>query len=943
MSDSLANLLQNQAASRPAHETLVFLKPGRDPQTVTFEQLDQDARTCASLLQAHGARPGDIAILYLEHRYELVAAFWGALYCGVVPIIFPYPSSIPGAEQRRERLSHLAQFSRARLTVCLPHTLEETQAWLEKTTCSAVGLDLNASNKAGTFTPCATGGEHPAYIQFSSGTTDQPKGIVLSHRAVFANLAAIQQHMGIDSRDIGVGWLPLHHDMGLISTVLMPVFLGTQSISIAPGDWLRHPEMLFQAIHRYRGTYSAMPNFAFRYLLRSIRDEDMTGLDLSSWRIALNGSEPIQTGLMEEFAQRFERWGFNRQALIAAYGMAENVLEITSTHGGEFFKSDIISSKALHEQHLARPVEASDPHALKIACCGSVVPQTRLAIVDEDGQMLPERHLGEIVIAGDSLFSEYLANPERTQQVLRGGWFYTGDLGYLADGELYVCDRKKDLLILAGRNVFPESIEAIALEKLGTKGSKLAAFGVFDQTLGTETAVLVCETRPRLNEQEQANFSEIIRNAVRQKLDVDLTTIYFAPRGWIVYTTSGKIARAATRQKYLAEQPRQTNSRASLEGKSPQEKVYALWAEVLGRPPQSPDENFFKAGGDSLAALRLTLAIEEETGLRVDAGFIKDPRAGRLIAMLSENLPNPPAQAAPAAPAYRQSAGPTIRATLPYALGVRLQRMWVSNPVVQEGFFKKQIELLRNWTRTVGQIDEEETILRSLLANTWRGWRAEALQSAQTQDQWVEMHGLETLEQACQPKQGVIIGLVHSPGNHLITQVLQRHFPEQTRQAMLVGKISQSKRKKPKTPPNFSSERWRTRQVFQAHQTLKQGGWVLIALDGFQGSQPRIVPVYGRPRPFFSGAAQLAAETGSLLVPITTHFETDGHIRVEIAEPVRPSRDSEAIFNQYINWYLSEWPANLGNLYWGHLSKSWHGIERGLMDGKKTITSEIFE
>ncbi|NCC35701.1 MAG: hypothetical protein EOM24_27370, partial [Chloroflexia bacterium] len=451
-------------------------------------------------------------------------------------------------------------------------------------------------------------------------------------------------HWRFTEQDVCVNWLPLYHDMGLLIQIILPLLTSARSVTMPPDYWVRQPQTLLRAIHDYQGSMTWMPNFAFHHCLRTIRDNDLSGVNLTSWRILGNGSEPVQAKALQLFAERFAPWGFSPTTLIAGYGMAENVVAAASTLPEDLPHVDHVTIATLQTERCALPGAAGEAGVQRFVSCGTAMPNIVVDVVDETGRPQPERQIGEIVVGGDSLFSGYFGDPERTAQVLRDGWFHTGDLGYLTDGELYVCDRRQDLIIVGGRNIFPESIEAIAREILAERVRHVIAFGVADVTLGTETPVLVCESRSGLAVEEQATLARALRSQISQALGIALGDVSFAERGWIVRTTSGKLARAACRDKYLAEGRKPEPPGLALlrtSGDDPsllEQALVALFAETLGIATVAPNDNFFALGGDSLSALRMVLAVEEATGQRVPAEFFRVPTVAQLVRLISSEV-----------------------------------------------------------------------------------------------------------------------------------------------------------------------------------------------------------------------------------------------------------------------------------------------------------------
>jgi acyl-CoA synthetase (AMP-forming)/AMP-acid ligase II len=392
--------------------------------------------------------------------------------------------------------------------------------------------------------------EQPAFVQYSSGTTGLQKGVVLSHRAILNNVSAIGQAVEIRGDDVVVSWLPLHHDMGLITGLMLPVLAGIPSVLLSPFQWVRDPKTLLQAIQDYRGTVSWMPNFAFNHCANSIRERDLSGLDLSRWRVLINAGEPVRLDSLRLFAGRFGPCGFRESALGAGYGMAEITGAVSITPIGRPPRVDWVQLRRLQEARRAEPAAAEQPGSTPLVSSGRLLAGVEVRIVDPAGGLLPERQIGEILVRSNSMLSGYRQRLDLTRAASREGWHATGDLGYLAEGDLFVTGRLNDLIITGGRNFFPEDLEAIASRVHGIRPGRAVAFGVEDAALGTEIIVLVCELREEVLPADRLAVERELRRRVAQELDVTLGAIRFVEKGWVIKTPSGKVARSANRDKF---------------------------------------------------------------------------------------------------------------------------------------------------------------------------------------------------------------------------------------------------------------------------------------------------------------------------------------------------------------------------------------------------------
>jgi 1-acyl-sn-glycerol-3-phosphate acyltransferase len=395
-------------------------------------------------------------------------------------------------------------------------------------------------------------GADPALIQYTSGSTGQPKGVLLTHDNLLANIGAIAAGIELAPTDVGVSWLPLYHDMGLIGAWLMCLHSGVPLTLLPPTAFLARPERWLWAIHRRAATLSPAPNFAYELCARRIPDEAIEGLDLSSWRVALNGAEPVSPGTLERFARRFGPCGFRREAMMPVYGLAESSVAVAFPPAGRAPRLDRIRRDAFQAQARALPAAHGDAAALELVSAGRALPGHELRVVDDACADVPERVVGRLVFRGPSSTSGYYRKPEATAAItLPGGWLDSGDLAYLADGELYVCGRLKDLVIKGGRNLVPQEIEEAAAAVDGVRRGCVVAFGAASATLGTEALVIVAETRLE-GAADRERLAAAVTRRVAEQVDVPPDEVVLVPPGAVPKTSSGKVRRAAAKELYLA-------------------------------------------------------------------------------------------------------------------------------------------------------------------------------------------------------------------------------------------------------------------------------------------------------------------------------------------------------------------------------------------------------
>lgn len=520
------------ARSRPKKIFAKLLFPGRPDLDVTYGELLAQASRYANFYGASGVKRGQVVILILRHGPELLYSLVGAMLHGSIPSIFSFPSPKTSAAEYRRTLSLL-------LKVCDTRFLVAPEEFAADFAGSAVvpeGMELLSARGYRRFPPSfgpapPTAPGDIVLLQHSSGTTGLKKGVALSNRSVMNQLEAYASALELRPDDRIVSWLPLYHDMGLIACFILPLLRGVPVVLMSPFDWVADPAMLLRAISRERGTLCWQPNFAYNFLASRVAEGDLESVDLSSMRAFINCAEPISADSHEMFYARFKGRGLRSGALATCYAMAENVFAVTQ--GG-----------------IRRPAKVERTEVRRVVSSGELLPRVELKIIDERGRTLPERRVGEIVIHSDSLLTEYYHRPDLTAAALKDGWYFTGDLGYLAEGELFVTGRKKDMIIVAGKNIYPQDIEEVVSSVAGVHPGRTVAFGLYNKAIGTEDVVILAET-PVQEEAKRTELKLAIAAAVRQALECVAGDIVLVPHMWLLKSTAGKIARAANCDKYL--------------------------------------------------------------------------------------------------------------------------------------------------------------------------------------------------------------------------------------------------------------------------------------------------------------------------------------------------------------------------------------------------------
>lgn len=517
---------------------------------ITYRMLWDAARALATGLLAQGMQPGDRIAIMLPTGRDFFAAFHGALYAGCVPIPLYPPARPSQLEDHMRRIAGIVANAEASVLVTDPRA--KLLGHLLRGQCPALQLvatpeDLSRERAIPAFPQRKA--EDIAFLQYTSGSTGNPKGVVLTHANLLANLRGMEQASGITADDIFVSWLPLYHDMGLIGACLGSLAIGFPLVLMSPLAFLARPQRWLAAIHRHRATVSAAPNFAFELCASKLADGDLAGLDLSCWRLAYNGAEPVSPDTLTRFAARLAPNGFNPAAMTPVYGLAESSVGLAFPPPGRGPLIAWVDRRRLSAAGIAQPVPADAAHGQRIVSCGRVLPGHGLRIVDVHGHELPEYTQGRVQFRGPSATSGYYRNPQATAQLRDGDWLNTGDLGYLAAGELYLTGREKDVIIRGGHNIYPQELEESAAQVTGVRRGGVAVFPASDPRTGSERLVVLAETLERDTAARQRMLAEINR------LAVDLTglpadDIVLAPPRSVLKTSSGKIRRAACRELY---------------------------------------------------------------------------------------------------------------------------------------------------------------------------------------------------------------------------------------------------------------------------------------------------------------------------------------------------------------------------------------------------------
>jgi 1-acyl-sn-glycerol-3-phosphate acyltransferase len=535
--------------AHPRQTQIVCLLDDDAERALSYEELDAGARAVAAGLQRAGLAPRQTVAIMLPTSPEYFFTFFGVLMAGGIPVPIYPPARASQLEEHVRRHAGILANAQAALLVTVPEAMMVARllrARLPQLRRVLAAGELAAGD--GAFTPHAVRPEDIAFIQYTSGSTGNPKGVVLTHANLLANIRAMQQALAVTADDVFVSWLPLYHDMGLIGGVLGGMYVGLPLIAMSPLAFLARPQRWLRALHRWRGTLSAAPNFAYELCLRKLDDAALEGLDLSSWRLALNGAEPVRAETIERFAARFARYGLRREAILPVYGLAEASLGLAFPPPGRAPRIDRIRREPFLACGRAEPA-AEGEAALRFVSCGAPLAGHAIRIVDDAGNELGERVEGRLEFKGPSATAGYFRNPEETARLFHDGWVDSGDRAYRADGEIYVTGRAKDIVIRGGRNIYPQEIEEAVGGVPGVRKGCVAVFGCPDPARGTERLVVLAETQVR-DVAARARLREAIARAVIETLGEPADDIVLAPPRTVLKTSSGKLRRSACRALY---------------------------------------------------------------------------------------------------------------------------------------------------------------------------------------------------------------------------------------------------------------------------------------------------------------------------------------------------------------------------------------------------------
>jgi fatty-acyl-CoA synthase len=547
---TLTDILLLYGETTPDRPHIYFQNENGQEEIITYGQLLKSALRVACGLRERGLKEGETVAIMQPTHPGFFYTFFGTLLAGGVPVPIYPPFRMHMLEAYAKTEARILHSAGVRILVTFDQAEKLSlllQAFVPSLKHVTTVQELMEPKELSTLFQAKS--DSFAFIQYTSGSTADPKGVLLTHYNLISNIQAYGKAVEVKPTDVAVSWLPLYHDMGLIGMWLGSLYHGIPLVLMTPFSFLNHPERWLWAVHYHRGTLSGAPNFAYELCIRKIDPGVLEGLDLSSWRVAVNGAEKVYPRTLEQFTQKFAPYGFKRSTLMPVYGLAESAVALTMPPLGREFRLDYVDRKQFEEDRRAIP--ATGDNTLTFVACGYPLDKHEIRIVDDENKLLEDRTVGNLQFRGPSSMQGYYNNPRATQAIYHDGWLATGDLAYQADGELFITGRRKDLIIKAGRNLYPAEIEELVGAVPGIRQGCVAAFGVTEDERATEQLVVVAETREK-NKAMREQIISNIKEAIAATLDIAPDVVILTAPRTVPKTSSGKLQRAACKKMYLA-------------------------------------------------------------------------------------------------------------------------------------------------------------------------------------------------------------------------------------------------------------------------------------------------------------------------------------------------------------------------------------------------------
>ena len=549
--DTLLSVLAWRAQQQPGRiHVQLYETDAEMPLSITYADLQAGAQASAAGLVRQGLEPTQAVAIMLPTGREYLESFFGVLLAGGVPVPIYPPFRPSQLEDHLRRHARILSNAGAGILITFPEAQivgRLLKHHVEGLRCVITPEALLSG--AGAFTPVSVEPDAVALLQYTSGSTGQPKGVILTHANLLANIRAMGDWIEAGPDDVFISWLPLYHDMGLIGAWLGSLYYAMTSVLMPPVAFLARPWRWLWTIHEHRGTISAAPNFAYELCLSKIQDAELEGLDLSCWRLAFNGAEPVSPKTIRRFGERFARYGFDPVALSPVYGLAESAVGLSFPPLRRGPLIDRVKRDAFERSGRALPAATDEAGTLEFVACGQPLPGFEIRIVDQAGRELSEREVGRLQFRGPSTTSGYIGNPEATSRLFDGDWLDSGDLAYISGGDVYLTSRVKDVIIRAGRNIYPYELEEAVGDLPEIRKGCVAVFGSVDPATDIEQLIVVAETR-----QSDTVALDILKRRIdtlaSDLLGIPPDDVLLAPPRTVLKTSSGKIRRAACRELY---------------------------------------------------------------------------------------------------------------------------------------------------------------------------------------------------------------------------------------------------------------------------------------------------------------------------------------------------------------------------------------------------------
>ena len=559
ISSDVGTILQrwcDNASKWPDSVAIVHCRMGETPRSWTWGELIRTAKLYSAALTKNGIEKGQVCAIIARHNALLYPVYVACVFAGAIPAVLAYPNPRLHPDKFRDGLEGMGR--RSGLDWILTERALEgaLQPLLGSGRSTIRGLQFpfegseyvegagSNGQREAVHTACES---DPLLLQHSSGTTGLQKPVVLSHRAVLEHVIEYGKFLGISPQDKVVSWLPLYHDMGLIAALHLPLALGIPTIQIDPFEWVLDPSLLLQAISANRATIAWLPNFAFSMMADKIREEDLENIALDSWRMVINCSEPVRYDDQEKFFRRFAPRGLRRDALSSCYAMAETTFAVTQTPPWLEPTTLAVDVRSLSKGQV-RPAANGDAVRVCVSS-GQPIPGCHIRIVDDECNGLGDQHVGEVLIKSATMFDGYRNYPEKTAAAMRDGWYLSGDYGFKHGNEYFIIGRKKDVVIIAGNNIYPEDLEAAIHGLAGVIPGRVVAFGEEDPQFGSERLSVVAETALTEEADRRKLRMEIIKAGM--EIDLTITNVYLVPPRFLVKSSAGKPSRSANKERVL--------------------------------------------------------------------------------------------------------------------------------------------------------------------------------------------------------------------------------------------------------------------------------------------------------------------------------------------------------------------------------------------------------